>query len=161
MLFFVCLSFLTGLMGIPSDSSHQSRTACSYQHSPGAGSSSGSHHHQHNHVQSSHHSHHPQQHLSPHSTHSQHQAHGQHQQLPAHSQQHPSLSHQSHTGQTCPTTGENRCFEFNCIRIGDLGLTGIFSCFVYKEKHKNNFKDSVITKNIQYVNNLNLQFVFL
>ncbi|XP_036960982.1 forkhead box protein J3-like isoform X3 [Acanthopagrus latus] len=94
-----------GLMGMPGDSSQQARTACSYQHSPSAGSSG---HHQHNHGQASHHPHHPQQHLSPHSTHSQHQAHsqhGQHQQHPAHSQQHPSLSHQSHTGQTCPTTG--------------------------------------------------------
>ncbi|KAM7404515.1 hypothetical protein PAMP_011858 [Pampus punctatissimus] len=95
-----------GLMGIPGDSSQQARTACSYQHSPGAGSG-GSHHHQHNHGPASHHPHHPQQHLSSHSAHSQHQAHGQHsqhQQHPAHSQQHPSLSHQSHTGQTCPTT---------------------------------------------------------
>ncbi|XP_044066678.1 forkhead box protein J3-like isoform X1 [Siniperca chuatsi] len=99
-------SFQQGLMGMPGDSSQQSRTACSYQHSPGAGSGGGGggHHHQHNHGQASHHPHHPQQHLSPHSTHSQHQAHGQHGQHPAHSQQHPSLSHQSHTGQTCPTT---------------------------------------------------------
>uniref|UniRef100_A0A3B4YPR2 Forkhead box J3 n=1 Tax=Seriola lalandi dorsalis TaxID=1841481 RepID=A0A3B4YPR2_SERLL len=100
-------SFSQGLMGMPGDSSQQARTACSYQHSPGAGSSGG-HHHQHNHGQAPHHAHHPQQHLSPHSTHGQHQAHGQHgqhQQHPAHSQQHPSLSHQSHTGQTCPSTG--------------------------------------------------------
>ncbi|XP_067382543.1 forkhead box protein J3-like isoform X5 [Channa argus] len=89
-----------GLMGMPSDSSQQSRTACSYQHSPGGGSG-GRHHHQHNHSQSSHHAHHSQQHLSPHSTHSQHQGHSQHGQH----QQHPSLSHQSHGGQTCPTTG--------------------------------------------------------
>ncbi|XP_028266430.1 forkhead box protein J3-like [Parambassis ranga] len=80
-----------GLMSMPSDSSQQARTACSYQHSPGAGS--GGHHHQHNHGQTSHHPHHP--HLSPHSAHSQHQAHSQHV-----SQQHPSLSHQSHTVQT-------------------------------------------------------------
>ncbi|XP_035500972.2 forkhead box protein J3-like [Scophthalmus maximus] len=96
-----------GLMGMPGDSSQQARTACSYQHSPGAGSSAG-HHHQHNHGQASHLPHHPQQHLSPHSTHGQHPAHqhaGQHQQHPAHSQQHPSLSHQSHTGQSCPPTG--------------------------------------------------------
>uniref|UniRef100_A0A3B4TAY3 Forkhead box J3 n=1 Tax=Seriola dumerili TaxID=41447 RepID=A0A3B4TAY3_SERDU len=100
-------SFSQGLMGMPGDSSQQARTACSYQHSPGAGNSGG-HHHQHNHGQAPHHAHHPQQHLSPHSTHGQHQAHGQHgqhQQHPAHSQQHPSLSHQSHTGQTCPSTG--------------------------------------------------------
>ena len=101
-----------GLMGMPGDSSQQARTACSYQHSPGAGGSGG-HHHQNNHGQAlhhPHHPHHPQQHLSPHSTHGQHQAHsphGQHQQHPAHSLQHPGLSHQSHTGQTCPSTGEN------------------------------------------------------
>uniref|UniRef100_UPI003AAF43FC forkhead box protein J3-like n=1 Tax=Centroberyx gerrardi TaxID=166262 RepID=UPI003AAF43FC len=91
-----------GLMGMPGDASQQARTVCSYQHSPGAGSGGGgSHHHQH-------HPHHPQQHLSPHSTHSQHQAHGQHPQHPqhsTHSQQHPSLSHQSHTGQPCSATG--------------------------------------------------------
>uniref|UniRef100_A0A1A8IKV5 Forkhead box J3 n=3 Tax=Nothobranchius kuhntae TaxID=321403 RepID=A0A1A8IKV5_NOTKU len=83
-----------GLMGMPSDSSQQARTACSYQHSPGAGSSSG-HHHQHNHGQTSHHAHHP--HLSPH----RHQVHRQH----AQHQQHPALSHQSHAVQTCSTTG--------------------------------------------------------
>uniref|UniRef100_A0A673AUK9 Forkhead box J3 n=1 Tax=Sphaeramia orbicularis TaxID=375764 RepID=A0A673AUK9_9TELE len=90
-----------GLMGIPAES----RTACSYQHSPGAGGGS-SHHHQLNHGQASHHPHHTQQHLSPHSTHGQHPTHGQHgQHQQHHSQQHPSLSHQSHTGQTCSTTG--------------------------------------------------------
>uniref|UniRef100_A0A3Q0T008 Forkhead box J3 n=1 Tax=Amphilophus citrinellus TaxID=61819 RepID=A0A3Q0T008_AMPCI len=83
-----------GLMSMPSDSSQQPRTACSYQHSPGTGSSSG-HHHQHNHGQTSHHPHHS--HVSPHSTHSQHQAHGQHQQHSGHSQQHSSLSHQGET----------------------------------------------------------------
>nr|XP_043895122.1 forkhead box protein J3-like isoform X2 [Solea senegalensis] len=94
-----------GLMGIPGDSSQQARTACSYQHSPSAGSSGGLHH-QHNHSPASHRPHHTQQHLSPHSTHGQHQAHGQHrQQHSAHSQQHLSLSHQTHTGQNCPTTG--------------------------------------------------------
>ncbi|XP_008273976.1 forkhead box protein J3 [Stegastes partitus] len=92
-----------GLMSIPGDSSQQARTACSYQHSPGAGSGGGGHHHQHNHSQTSHHPHHP--HLSPHSAHSQHQTHAQHQQHSGHSQQHPSLSHQSHTVQNCPTTG--------------------------------------------------------
>ncbi|XP_033944149.1 forkhead box protein J3-like isoform X2 [Pseudochaenichthys georgianus] len=93
-----------GLMGMPGDSSQPPRTACSYQHSPGAGNGVG-HHHQHAHGQASHHSLHSQQHLSPHSGHSQHQVHTQlqqHQQHPAHSQHHPSLSH---TGQTCPTTG--------------------------------------------------------
>uniref|UniRef100_A0A672IJN7 Forkhead box J3 n=1 Tax=Salarias fasciatus TaxID=181472 RepID=A0A672IJN7_SALFA len=85
-----------GLMSMPGDSSQPARTACSYQHSPGAGSGGGGagHHHQHNHSQTTHHPHHP--HLSPHSTHSQHQAHGQH---PGH----PSLSH--HGVQTCPSTG--------------------------------------------------------
>ncbi|KAM6925243.1 forkhead box protein J3-like isoform 2-T2 [Xenentodon cancila] len=73
-----------------SDSGQQARTACSYQHSPGAGSSGG-HHHQHNHTQS----HHP--HLSSH----QHQVHGQRGQH----QQHPSLSHHGHTVQSCSTTG--------------------------------------------------------
>ncbi|XP_069545216.1 forkhead box protein J3-like [Brachyistius frenatus] len=95
-----------GLMSMPGDSNQQARTACSYQHSPGAGSSGG-HHHQRNHSQTSHHPHHP--HLSPHSTHSQHQTHGQHgqhQQHSGHSQQHPTLSHQSHTVQSCATTGE-------------------------------------------------------
>ncbi|XP_047464502.1 forkhead box protein J3-like isoform X2 [Mugil cephalus] len=104
-----------GLMSMPGDSSQQARTACSYQHSPGAGSGGGGGHHhqqqqqQHNHGQTPHHPHHP--HLSPHSTHSQHPTHGQHsqhsqhQQHSAHSQQHPSLSHQSHSVQTCPTTG--------------------------------------------------------
>ncbi|XP_010781036.1 forkhead box protein J3-like [Notothenia coriiceps] len=93
-----------GLMGMPGDSSQPPRTACSYQHSPGAGNGV-SHLHQHAHGQASHHPLHSQQHLSPHSGHSQHQAHTQlqqHQQHPAHSQQHPSLSH---TGQACPTTG--------------------------------------------------------
>ncbi|XP_077370730.1 forkhead box protein J3-like [Festucalex cinctus] len=75
------------LMVMPGDSNHSTRTACSYQHSPGAGNGSGSggsgnHHHQHNH----HHAHHPQHHLSTHG-------------------QHPSLSHHSHSGQSCPTTG--------------------------------------------------------
>uniref|UniRef100_A0A1A7YAP4 Forkhead box J3 n=2 Tax=Iconisemion striatum TaxID=60296 RepID=A0A1A7YAP4_9TELE len=83
-----------GLMSMPSDSSQHARTACSYQHSPGAGSSSG-HHHQHNHSQTSHHAHHP--HMSPH-RHQVHRQHAQHQQLPA-------LSHQSHVVQTCSTTG--------------------------------------------------------
>uniref|UniRef100_A0AAQ4RQ31 Fork-head domain-containing protein n=1 Tax=Gasterosteus aculeatus aculeatus TaxID=481459 RepID=A0AAQ4RQ31_GASAC len=105
-----------GLMGMPGDSNQQARTACSYQHSPGAGNGGCHHHHQqqqqqqqqHNHGQASHHPHHPQQHLPPHSAHSQHQPHsqhGQHPQRPAHSQQHPPLSHQSHTGQTCPSAG--------------------------------------------------------
>ncbi|XP_077442062.1 forkhead box protein J3-like isoform X2 [Vanacampus margaritifer] len=75
------------LMGMPGDSNHSTRTACSYQHSPGAGNGSGgtgsgSHHHQHNH----HHAHHPQHHLATHG-------------------RHPSLSHQSHSGQSCATTG--------------------------------------------------------
>lgn len=100
--FHVSLCFFpqAGLMSMPGDSGQQARTACSYQHSPGAGSSSG-HHHQHNHGQTSHHPHHS--HVSPHSTH------GQHQQHSGHSQQHSSLSHQqSHAVQACPTTGENR-----------------------------------------------------
>ncbi|KAI4823969.1 hypothetical protein KUCAC02_012521, partial [Chaenocephalus aceratus] len=63
---------LVGLMGMPGDSSQPPRTACSYQHSPGAGNGVG-HHHQHAHGQASHHSLHSQQHLSPHSGHSQQQ----------------------------------------------------------------------------------------
>ncbi|XP_055366279.1 forkhead box protein J3-like isoform X2 [Betta splendens] len=74
-----------GLMGMPGDASHPSRTACSYQHSPGAGS-----HRPHNHGPASHHAHHPQQHLPPHSAHSQRQAHPQH----------PGLA-----GQACPAAG--------------------------------------------------------
>ncbi|XP_061639218.1 forkhead box protein J3-like isoform X7 [Phyllopteryx taeniolatus] len=76
------------LMIMPGDSNHSTRTACSYQHSPGArngssgsGTGGGGHHHQHNH-----HAHLPQHHLSTHG-------------------QHPPLSHQSHSGQSCPTTG--------------------------------------------------------
>ncbi|XP_061832036.1 forkhead box protein J3-like isoform X2 [Nerophis lumbriciformis] len=69
------------LMGMAGESNQQTRTACSYQHSPGTGNGvgggGGGHHHQHNH----HHPHHAQQHLS------------------GHGPQHPSLSHQS-----CPTT---------------------------------------------------------
>ncbi|XP_061759789.1 forkhead box protein J3-like [Nerophis ophidion] len=68
------------LMVMPGESNQQTRTACSYQHSPGTGNGvgggGGGHHHQHNH----HHSHHAQQHLS------------------GHGPQHPSLSHQG-----CPT----------------------------------------------------------
>ncbi|XP_032427782.1 forkhead box protein J3-like [Xiphophorus hellerii] len=77
-----------GLMSMPNDSSQQARTACSYQHSPGAGGSVG-HRHQHNHCQASHHAHHP--HLSPH-RHQVHGPHGQH-------RPHNSLSHQSHAVQ--------------------------------------------------------------
>ncbi|XP_061537953.1 forkhead box protein J3-like [Phycodurus eques] len=76
------------LMVMPGDSNHSTRTACSYQHSPGArngssgsGTGGGGHHHQHNH-----HAHLPQHHLSTHG-------------------QRPPLSHQSHSGQSCPTTG--------------------------------------------------------
>uniref|UniRef100_A0A3B5QT04 Forkhead box protein J3 n=1 Tax=Xiphophorus maculatus TaxID=8083 RepID=A0A3B5QT04_XIPMA len=82
-----------GLMSMPNDSSQQARTACSYQHSPGAGGSVG-HRHQHNHGQASHHAHHP--HLSPH-RHQVHGPHGQH-------RPHNSLSHQSHAVQA---PGEN------------------------------------------------------
>ncbi|XP_061664497.1 forkhead box protein J3-like [Syngnathoides biaculeatus] len=77
------------LMVMPGDSNQSTRTACSYQHSPGArngssgsGTGGGGHHHQRNH----HHAHLPQHHLS---------AHGRH----------PPLSHQSHSRQSCPTTG--------------------------------------------------------
>ncbi|XP_075898506.1 forkhead box protein J3-like isoform X2 [Nelusetta ayraudi] len=97
-----------GLLGIPGDSGQQARNACSYQHSPGAGGGSGGG----GHGQASHHSHHAQQqqqqqqHRSAHSANSQHQVHGLHPGHPAHSQQqHPTLSHQSHSGQSCPATG--------------------------------------------------------
>uniref|UniRef100_A0A3B3UMP0 Forkhead box J3 n=1 Tax=Poecilia latipinna TaxID=48699 RepID=A0A3B3UMP0_9TELE len=59
-----------GLMSMPNDSSQQARTACSYQHSPGAGGGVG-HHHQHNHGQASHHAHHPHRH-QVHGPHGQH-----------------------------------------------------------------------------------------
>ncbi|XP_055748160.1 forkhead box protein J3-like isoform X3 [Salvelinus fontinalis] len=116
-----------GLMGMPSESSQQPRTLCSYQHSPGRGSSRGinAHNHQHAHNHGHRHNHHPphSQHLSPHATHNQHQPHqhtqhrqhsSQHTQHPQH-RQHPNSGQQqsqhlqSHTGQPaqmpCTSTG--------------------------------------------------------
>ncbi|XP_036844057.1 forkhead box protein J3 isoform X2 [Oncorhynchus mykiss] len=112
-----------GLMGMPSESSQQPRTLCSYQHSPGRGSSRGinAHNHQHAHNHGHRHNHHPphSQHLSPHATHNQHQPHQhtqhrQHSQHPQH-RQHPNSGQQqsqhlqSHTGQPaqmpCTNTG--------------------------------------------------------
>uniref|UniRef100_A0A4W5KKL8 Uncharacterized protein n=1 Tax=Hucho hucho TaxID=62062 RepID=A0A4W5KKL8_9TELE len=117
-------------MGMPSESSQQPRTLCSYQHSPGRGSSRGvnAHNHQHGHNHGHRHNHphhHPPhaQHLSPHATHNQHQPHqhtqhgqhsSQHTQHPQH-RQHPNSGQQqsqhlqSHTGQPaqmpCTSTG--------------------------------------------------------
>ncbi|XP_071227846.1 forkhead box protein J3-like [Salvelinus alpinus] len=116
-----------GLMGMPSESSQQPQTLCSYQHSPGRGSSRGinAHNHQHAHNHGHRHNHHPphSQHLSPHATHNQHQPHqhtqhrqhsSQHTQHPQH-RQHPNSGQQqsqhlqSHTGQPaqmpCTSTG--------------------------------------------------------
>uniref|UniRef100_A0A8C8MLH4 Fork-head domain-containing protein n=1 Tax=Oncorhynchus tshawytscha TaxID=74940 RepID=A0A8C8MLH4_ONCTS len=113
-----------GLMGMPSESSQQPRTLCSYQHSPVRGSSRGinAHNHQHAHNHGHRHNHHPphSQHLSPHATHNQHQPHQhtqhrQHSQHPQH-RQHPNSGQQqsqhlqSHTGQPaqmpCTNTGK-------------------------------------------------------
>uniref|UniRef100_A0A673GU10 Forkhead box protein J3-like n=2 Tax=Sinocyclocheilus rhinocerous TaxID=307959 RepID=A0A673GU10_9TELE len=115
-----------GLMGMPSESSQQTHTSCSYQHSPGSTISTHPHNNQ-NSITNSHpnnipnsgsqvplshppHSAHNSphgQHLSqhgPHTQHSQHPhtAHSQHSQHPQHSQhgQHPS-QHQAH-GQHTP-----------------------------------------------------------
>ncbi|TRY82636.1 hypothetical protein DNTS_032579 [Danionella cerebrum] len=110
-----------GLMGMPSESSQQTHTSCSYQHSPSSTISSHPHNNQ-NSISNSHpnnihnngsqvplshppHSAHNSphgQHLSqhgphPHSAHSQHPQHSQHSQHPQHGQhhgQHPNLSHQ-------------------------------------------------------------------
>ncbi|CAL8251387.1 unnamed protein product [Arctogadus glacialis] len=88
------------LMGMPGEPGQQSRTVCSYQHSPGSGVNGGGsggggggahhqqhhqhHHHQaHGHSQAPHHAHH-HPHLSPHSAHGPHPAHpGQHSQQPS------------------------------------------------------------------------------
>ncbi|KAM8862421.1 forkhead box protein J3-like isoform 2-T5 [Spinachia spinachia] len=43
-----------GLMGMPGDSNQPARTACSYQHSPGAGNGGCHHHHHHHHHQHNH-----------------------------------------------------------------------------------------------------------
>ncbi len=124
----ICL-ILTGLMGMPSESSQQTHTSCSYQHSPSSTISTHPHNNQ-NSITNSHpnnipnsgsqvplshppHSAHNSphgQHLSqhgPHTQHSQHPhtAHSQHSQHPQHSQhsqhgQHPS-QHQAH-GQHTP-----------------------------------------------------------
>ncbi|XP_068568347.1 forkhead box protein J3 isoform X1 [Cebidichthys violaceus] len=110
-----------GLMGIPSDSSQQSHTSCSYQHSPSGTISTqnslsnnqpNSHPNSHpansgqvplSHPAQAHpghgspHAQHLPQHGGPHSQHAQHSQHSQHPQHAAHSQhgQHPS-QHPSH-----------------------------------------------------------------
>uniref|UniRef100_A0A3Q4B897 Fork-head domain-containing protein n=1 Tax=Mola mola TaxID=94237 RepID=A0A3Q4B897_MOLML len=113
-----------GLMSIPSDSSQQTHTSCSYQHSPSGTistqnslSNNQSNNHPNSHsansgqVPLSHpaqalpghgspHAQHLSQHGGPHNHHSQHTQHSQHSQHQQHPQhQHPSLSHQSHPTQ--------------------------------------------------------------
>uniref|UniRef100_A0A4W5KMK4 Fork-head domain-containing protein n=1 Tax=Hucho hucho TaxID=62062 RepID=A0A4W5KMK4_9TELE len=101
-----------GITGMPSELSQQTRTSCSYQHSPCGGSSGSAHSHQHNHGHV--HNHHPplSQHLSPHVTHNQHQPHpnSQHGQHLQHSQ-HPNSGQQSqhHTGQPPQMPCTNTC----------------------------------------------------
>lgn len=103
-----------GLMGIPSESSQQTHTSCSYQHSPSSTISSHPHNNQ-NSITNSHPnsipnsgsqvplSHPPHStHNSPHGQHlSQHGSHTQHSQHPQHSQhsQHPQHSQHSQHGQ--------------------------------------------------------------
>uniref|UniRef100_A0A4W4HS46 Fork-head domain-containing protein n=1 Tax=Electrophorus electricus TaxID=8005 RepID=A0A4W4HS46_ELEEL len=118
-----------GLMGMPSESSQQSHTSCSYQHSPSSTTIAHPHTNQSSltpshpnnipnngsQVPLSHSSHgqHLPQHgphahaQHPHATHAQHQAHAQHSQHTQHTQhtqhshqaQHQSLPHQPHPGQ--------------------------------------------------------------
>ncbi|XP_034725560.1 forkhead box protein J3 isoform X2 [Etheostoma cragini] len=119
-----------GLMGIPSDSSQQTHTSCSYQHSPGGNISTqnsmsnnqpNSHPNSHSansgqvplsHPAQAHpghgspHAQHLPQHGGPHNQHTQHSQHSQHPQHAAHSQhgQHPSQhpSHGQHPQQHTP-----------------------------------------------------------
>ncbi|TDH13843.1 hypothetical protein EPR50_G00037870 [Perca flavescens] len=119
-----------GLMGIPSDSSQQTHTSCSYQHSPSGNISTqnsmsnnqpNSHPNSHSansgqvplsHPAQAHpghgspHAQHLPQHGGPHSQHAQHSQHSQHPQHAAHSQhgQHPSQhsSHGQHPQQHTP-----------------------------------------------------------
>ncbi|KAA8593322.1 hypothetical protein FQN60_009438, partial [Etheostoma spectabile] len=119
-----------GLMGIPSDSSQQTHTSCSYQHSPSGNISTqnsmsnnqpNSHPNSHSansgqvplsHPAQAHpghgspHAQHLPQHGGPHSQHTQHSQHSQHPQHAAHSQhgQHPSQhpSHGQHPQQHTP-----------------------------------------------------------
>ncbi|XP_034075230.1 forkhead box protein J3 [Gymnodraco acuticeps] len=116
-----------GLMGIQSDSSQQTHTSCSYQHSPGGNISTqnslsnnqpnNSHSANSGQVPLSHpaqahpghgspHAQHLPQHGGPHTQHSQHAQHSQHSQLPQHPQhgQHPSQhpSHGQHPQQHTP-----------------------------------------------------------
>uniref|UniRef100_A0A672T0B6 Forkhead box protein J3-like n=1 Tax=Sinocyclocheilus grahami TaxID=75366 RepID=A0A672T0B6_SINGR len=114
-----------GLMGMPSESSQQTHTSCSYQHSPSTTISTHPHNNQ-NSITNSHpnngsqvplshppHSAHNSphgQHLSqhgphtqhsqhPHTAHSQHPQHSQHSQHGQHPSQHQNLSHQPHPAQ--------------------------------------------------------------
>uniref|UniRef100_A0A667WK14 Forkhead box J3 n=2 Tax=Myripristis murdjan TaxID=586833 RepID=A0A667WK14_9TELE len=117
-----------GLMGIPSDSSQQTHTSCSYQHSPSGTIStqnSLSNNHPNNHPNShsgsggqvplshpaqphpghgSPHAQHLPQHGGPHTPHNQHSQHAQHSQHSQHQQhsqhpQHPQHTHSQHASQ--------------------------------------------------------------
>uniref|UniRef100_A0A3Q0RWA4 Forkhead box J3 n=1 Tax=Amphilophus citrinellus TaxID=61819 RepID=A0A3Q0RWA4_AMPCI len=124
-----------GLMGIPSDSSQQTHTSCSYQHSPSGTistqnslSNNQSNNHPNSHstnsgqVPLSHpaqghpghgspHAQHLSQHGGPHNQHNQHAQHSQHSQHPQHQQhsQHPQHQHQSLSHQPHPTQQQMAC----------------------------------------------------
>uniref|UniRef100_A0A3P8PZ65 Fork-head domain-containing protein n=1 Tax=Astatotilapia calliptera TaxID=8154 RepID=A0A3P8PZ65_ASTCA len=124
-----------GLMGIPADSSQQTHTSCSYQHSPSgtissqnslSNNQSNSHPNSHStnsgqvplsHPAQAHpghgspHAQHLSQHGGPHNQHSQHAQHSQHSQHPQHQQhsQHPQHAHQSLSHQPHPTQQQMAC----------------------------------------------------
>uniref|UniRef100_A0A3B4GMS9 Forkhead box protein J3-like n=1 Tax=Pundamilia nyererei TaxID=303518 RepID=A0A3B4GMS9_9CICH len=124
-----------GLMGIPADSSQQTHTSCSYQHSPSgtissqnslSNNQSNSHPNSHStnsgqvplsHPAQAHpghgspHAQHLSQHGGPHNQHSQHAQHSQHSQHPQHQQhsQHPQHQHQSLSHQPHPTQQQMAC----------------------------------------------------
>lgn len=117
--------YFSGLMGIPADSSQQTHTSCSYQHSPSgtissqnslSNNQSNSHPNSHStnsgqvplsHPAQAHpghgspHAQHLSQHGGPHNQHSQHAQHSQHSQHPQHQQhsQHPQHAAHSQHGQ--------------------------------------------------------------
>ena len=116
---FVCFCF-PGLMGIPSDSSQQTHTSCSYQHSPSGTISTQNNlsNNQPNNLPNSHsansgqvplshpaqahpghgspHAPHLPQHGGPHNQHSQHAQHSQHSQHQQHSQHPQHAAHSQH-----------------------------------------------------------------
>uniref|UniRef100_A0A3B5A6J2 Forkhead box protein J3-like n=1 Tax=Stegastes partitus TaxID=144197 RepID=A0A3B5A6J2_9TELE len=127
-----------GLMGIPSDSSQQTHTSCSYQHSPSGTISTqnslsnnqpNSHPNSHSansgqvplsHPAQAHpghgspHAQHLPQHGGPHNQHNQHSQHAQHSQHSQHPQhpqhqQHPQHAHQSLSHQPHPTQQQMAC----------------------------------------------------